>query len=209
MPSSLPILNPGRKLYCFSCEGFERMKIALVGEPPKLRKVITCHSCGRVQAHLVSWGGENRWVDEKFVDNLGFTVTFVMGAKAVAKGLRFEEKMTVTPSKRGGSSSNTTSTSTQATARSSRADDLRTNLGHPKLKSVMRYALVIPIILGILHLVLTIVGIYWNVYIWPFTLVWSAFAGMGVKTTVLAGIIASTIAIGLGLFGTVLMRRNR
>jgi hypothetical protein len=181
------------------------MKIALVGEPPNLRKVITCHSCGRVQAHLVSWGRENQWIDEKFVDNIGFTVTFVMGAKAVARGLTFEEKMTVTPSKRGGLG-HLNSTSMQAIARSSRAGDLRTKLGHPKLKKVVRFSLASLISLGALQLILTAIAIQWKVYIYPFTLSWDAFMFMGPEAIVLVGTIASVIAIAVGALGFLIRR---
>jgi hypothetical protein len=191
--SEKPELLLGRKLYCWPCSGFNRVRVFLKGEPPDLHKVIECRVCGSELASLMSWG-EDEWIGSKFVEDLGYITTLTIGPEAVASGFQTEEdraaELLVEEQEWG----------VRIRRKKSR---------NFKLKKVLKFSAVSAAALGALQLILTVIAIYWKIYIWPFTEMWNAFMWLEPETIVLTGTVASSIAIGVGAFLTFLMRRKR
>jgi hypothetical protein len=147
------------------------------------QKVILCRTCHEEQVRLIPWG-EEEWIGEPFVENMGLTITTVLGSKRVVSVIRGEgEEKKPKKAKRA----------------------KRFNR-----KKILKYGVAIPAaVLGSLQLILTAVAIQYRIFIWPFTLAWDAFMFMGPEAIVLLGMVVSPIAIGLGIVGAILLRRRR
>lgn len=185
-----PELLPGRRLYCWDCNGFQRAKVYLDGDPPDLRKVIMCRVCGNEQARLVPWG-DDEWINSMFVENLAYVVATTVGLEAVASGLEMEEDAAISKLVKE-----------QQQVKRVRVKKARKT----GLRKVRLSFAILAVFLGSLHLVLTALAIQYQIYIWPFTEIWSEFMWMGVENVILGGILAASTAVALGILGAILGR---
>ena len=173
---------PGRFLFCKDCRRFRRH--AIEWDKSKRQKVILCQICHEEQARLVTWG-EEEWIEQRFANNIGLTITTILGTKRIVEIIRPPKK-----------------------EEKEKKQQKRKARGFSRRK-ILKFGVAIPATaLGALHLALNTVAIYWKMYIWPFTLFWDAFTWMGTETEVLSGILASSVAIALGILGVILMRRR-
>ncbi len=183
-------ITPGRFLYCKDCRRFRRM--AIEWDKSKGHKVILCRVCHEEQARLVPWS-EEEWIERRFADNVGLTITTILGMKRVVAVIRGPEKKRKRGEKRK-----------RVEKQKRKARSFSFNLS-----KILTFGVAIPATaLGILHLVLTAVAIQYKIFIWPFTLAWAAFDWAGVETLVLGGMLVSSVAIALGVLGIILLRRR-
>ena len=175
----------GRHLFCPTCQTFEQHAVTLTEDG---NRKIKCQACGEVQAVLQPYG--KLWIEKQFAERPSLIATFVLGRQEVARALmpKGEKEEEPKPKKE------------KRKAVKQKRTGKRLNLVK---------ALAIPAIaLGGLYFALTVLSLQYQVYLYPFTLVWDAVAFMGAETAVLAGILASSTAIALGILGIVLGKRG-
>ena len=200
-------ITPGRFLYCKDCRGFRRMAIepemVVVGEEEEevlwdeskgqKQKAIFCRECLNEQARLIPWG-EEEWIDERFSDNVGLTITTILGMNRVVGVIRGPEKKK----------------EKQVKTKQKRKDRRFNwgNWGSFNRSKILQFGVAIPAMaLGVLYLALTAISLQYGVYVWPFTLAWDAVVWMGADNVLLGGILAASVAIALGVLGIILRRR--
>ena len=176
----------GRHLFCPKCQDFQQHAVTLTKDG---NRKIKCQACGEVQAILQPYG--NMWIEEKFAERPSLIATFLLGRQEIVRALMPKgEKEEPEPKK-------------EKTAKPKKVAKSKV-----RKRSNLTKALALPAIgLGGLHLALLVLAVQFQMFLWPFTLVSSAFA-FDAETATLAGILASTVAIALGILGLVLRKRG-